>query len=57
MDSQTRHALKQDKFVMTTQSGVSWVGDHRSTVIRYSVAIVAVVIAVAVRIIKRTDRA
>ena len=42
MDSQTRHALKQDKFVQTTQSGVSWVGEHRSTVIRYSVAIVVV---------------
>jgi tetratricopeptide (TPR) repeat protein len=40
VDSQTRHALKQDKFVQTTQSGVSWVGEHRSTVIRYSVAIV-----------------
>ncbi len=42
MDSQTRHALKQDKFVQTTQSGVSWVGEHRSTVIRYSVAVVVV---------------
>jgi tetratricopeptide (TPR) repeat protein len=36
VDSQTRHALKQDKFVQTTQSGVSWVGEHRSSVIRYS---------------------
>lgn len=42
MDSQTRHALKQDKFVQTTQSGVSWVGEHRSSVIRYSVAVVVV---------------
>ena len=42
MDSQTRHALKQDKFVQTTQSGVSWVGEHRSSVIRYSVALVVV---------------
>lgn len=42
MDSQTRHALKQDKFVQTTQSGVSWVGEHRDTVIRYSIAIVVV---------------
>jgi tetratricopeptide (TPR) repeat protein len=42
VDSQTRHALKQDKFVQTTQSGVSWVGDHRSAVIRYSVAFVVV---------------
>ncbi len=42
MDSQTRHALKQDKFVQTTQSGVSWVGEHRSSVIRFSVALVVV---------------
>jgi tetratricopeptide (TPR) repeat protein len=42
VDSQTRHALKQDKFVQTTQSGVSWVGEHRSTVIRYSIAVVVV---------------
>jgi len=42
VDSQTRHALKQDKFVQTTQSGVSWVGEHRSSVIRYSVALVVV---------------
>jgi tetratricopeptide (TPR) repeat protein len=47
VDSQTRHALKQDKFVQTTQSGVSWVGEHRSTVIRYSIAVV-VVLALAV---------
>ncbi len=40
MDSQTRHALKQDKFVQTTQSGVSWVGDHRSSVIRISIVVV-----------------
>ncbi len=38
MDSQTRHALKQDKFVDTTQQGVDWVGEHRETVIRWSIA-------------------
>jgi tetratricopeptide (TPR) repeat protein len=42
VDSQTRHALKQDKFVQTTQSGVSWVGEHRDTVIRYSIGVVVV---------------
>lgn len=42
MDSQTRHALKQDKFVQTTQSSVSWVGEHRSSVIRLSIAVVVV---------------
>lgn len=60
MDSQTRHALKQDKFVQTTQSGVSWVGDHRSAVIRYSVAVVvvlALLIAGAIYYNQRTDAA
>jgi tetratricopeptide (TPR) repeat protein len=42
VDSQTRHALKQDKLVQTTQSSVSWVGEHKSSVLRFS--IVAVVI-------------
>jgi tetratricopeptide (TPR) repeat protein len=40
VDSQTRHALKQDKFVQTTQSSVSWVGEHRSSVIRLSIVVV-----------------
>jgi tetratricopeptide (TPR) repeat protein len=47
VDSQTRHALKQDKFVATTQLGVSWVGEHRATVIRWSIAAV-VVLALAI---------
>ena len=42
MDSQTRHALKQDKFVMATQSSAGWIGEHRSSVIRYSIALVVV---------------
>ncbi|WP_263360001.1 YfgM family protein [Acidicapsa ligni] len=51
MDSQTRHALKQDKFVQATQSSVSWVETNRSSVIRLSVIgvlILAVLIAGAV---------
>ena len=47
MDSQTRHALKQDKFVRATQSSAGWVGEHRSSVIRFSVAVV-VVLALAI---------
>ncbi|MGA8529324.1 MAG: coatomer subunit epsilon, partial [Acidobacteriaceae bacterium] len=47
MDTQTRHALKQDKFVNATTSGLEWVGDHRANVIWFSVA-VALVIGVIV---------
>jgi tetratricopeptide (TPR) repeat protein len=56
VDSQTRHALKQDKFVQTTQSGVSWVGEHRSTVIRYSVAFVVVLAVLIAGLILYTQR-
>jgi tetratricopeptide (TPR) repeat protein len=40
VDSQTRHALKQDKFVSATQTGLSWIEIHRDQVIRASVAAV-----------------
>ncbi len=46
MDTQTRHALKQDKFVQATTSGLSWIELHRSQVIRTS--IIAVVILAAI---------
>lgn len=51
MDTQTRHALKGDKFVQATQSGVSWVSGHRSGVARLAVAIAAVVLLVAAGLI------
>jgi tetratricopeptide (TPR) repeat protein len=60
VDSQTRHALKQDKFVQTTQSSVSWVGEHRSSVIRLSitaVVVLALVIAGAVVYNQRSESA
>ena len=48
VDTQTRHALKQDKFVNVTTSGLEWIGEHRSNVIAWSVGVVlAVAIVVA----------
>ncbi len=35
MDTQTRHALKQDKFATATASSVSWVSGHRSGIMRW----------------------
>jgi hypothetical protein len=47
VDTQTRHALKQDKFAQATASGVSWIGEHRSGVLRWViVAGVALVVVV-----------
>jgi tetratricopeptide (TPR) repeat protein len=43
VDTQTRHALKQDKFVTATTSGLEWIGEHRSRVIAWSVGAVLVV--------------
>ncbi len=60
MDSQTRHALKQDKFVIATQSSASWVSTHRSAVIRYSVAaivVLALIIAGAIYYSQRSEAA
>ena len=56
MDSQTRHALKQDKFVIATQSSASWVGEHRSSVIRFSIAGVVLLALVIAGIVVYTQR-
>lgn len=42
MDTQTRHALKKDKFAQATASSVSWVGEHRSGVLQWVIAAVVV---------------
>lgn len=39
MDTQTRHALKQDKFVTATTSGLEWIGANRAPVIRWTIAV------------------
>jgi tetratricopeptide (TPR) repeat protein len=42
VDTQTRHALKKDKFAQATASSVSWVGEHRFGVLRWAIAAVVV---------------
>jgi tetratricopeptide (TPR) repeat protein len=46
VDTQTRHALKQDKFVETTASGIDWLQENRGSVIK-----IAAVVVVAVALI------
>jgi tetratricopeptide (TPR) repeat protein len=47
VDTQTRHALKKDKFAQAAASSASWVGEHRSGVLRWTIiAVVAVVIVI-----------
>ena len=60
MDTQTRHALKKDKFAQATASSVSWVSGHRSNVLRWVIAalvLLAVAIAALIFRTKRTDAA
>ncbi len=47
MDTQTRHALKQDKFVETTATSIDWLQMHRGNVIKIG-AVVLVAIALIV---------
>jgi len=47
MDTQTRHALKKDKFAQATATSVSWVSGHRSGVLRWAITF-AVLLALCV---------
>lgn len=47
MDTQTRHALKKDKFAQATASSMSWVSGHRSGVLKWSIVAVIAVLVVA----------
>jgi tetratricopeptide (TPR) repeat protein len=48
VDTQTRHALKKDKFAQATASSVSWVSGHRSSVLRWGFGAVVALALVAV---------
>jgi tetratricopeptide (TPR) repeat protein len=48
VDTQTRHALKQDKFARGVATSASWLGENRSSVLRWTIgAVVALVVVVA----------
>ncbi len=38
MDTRTRHALKQDKFAQAAASSASWIGEHKTSVLRWVIA-------------------
>lgn len=46
MDQQTRHALKQDKFVDTTSHGLEWASENRKPVILWTSIIVGITLVV-----------
>ena len=39
MDTRTRHALKGDKFAQAAASSASWVSEHQSSLVRWSITI------------------
>ncbi|HEY1984649.1 MAG TPA: tetratricopeptide repeat protein [Terracidiphilus sp.] len=60
MDTQTRHALKKDKFAVATASSVSWVSGHRSGVLRWVISAAVVLVLGAGALVfwnMRTDAA
>ena len=44
MDTQTRHALKGDKFAQATKTSVTWLSGHRSGVMRWVVSVAVVIL-------------
>jgi tetratricopeptide (TPR) repeat protein len=44
VDTQTRHALKGDKFAQATKTSVNWLSGHRSSVVRWAISATAVVL-------------
>ena len=50
MDTQTRHALKGDKFAQATKTSVTWLSGHRTNVMRWAIS-AAVVLVVGIGLI------
>jgi tetratricopeptide (TPR) repeat protein len=46
VDTQTRHALKKDKFAQAAASSASWISGHRSGIVRWVIAGALVVVLV-----------
>jgi tetratricopeptide (TPR) repeat protein len=56
VDTQTRHALKNDKFAQAAASSASWVSGHRSGVLRWVIVGVVALVVVVGAIITWTIR-
>jgi hypothetical protein len=56
VDTQTRHALKQDRLVEATRTGVDWFGEHRAKVIQAAVAAVVLLAMVIAGLVVYNQR-
>lgn len=51
MDTQTRHALKHDKFAAATANSMDWVSGHRSGLMRWIISSVVVLVVIIAALI------
>jgi predicted negative regulator of RcsB-dependent stress response len=56
VDTQTRHALKKDKFAQAAASSASWIGEHKTSVVRWAIAAGVVLVLGAAALIYWTWR-
>ncbi len=56
MDTQTRHALKQDKFATATVSGLDWLQEHRRNTIIAAVILVIVAALIITSVVVYNSR-
>jgi predicted negative regulator of RcsB-dependent stress response len=56
VDTKTRHALKQDRFVDATASGLDWLQDHRRNAIIAVIAVVVIAAAVIAGVVVYNSR-
>ena len=56
MDTQTRHALKQDKLIQVTATGVDWLSENRRRAVRLLVPAVVVLAAIVVGLVIYNQR-
>ena len=56
MDTQTRHALKQDSFVTATSSSIGWLQQHRSSVLKVAVPVVLAIVAILAGVVVYNQR-
>jgi hypothetical protein len=57
VDTQTRHALKQDRLIEATRTSVGWFADHRSRVIQAGVALVLLIAVLVAALVVYNKRA
>jgi predicted negative regulator of RcsB-dependent stress response len=56
VDTQTRHALKQDSFVEATASGLGWLSEHRSLMVKTAITLVITAVVIVAAVLLYTSR-